>query len=97
MDNSDKLGKVGESLVATNLNDKTFMDEYFSRYETALDQMVNGGTNQKDYVIILEPDMYGKLVQDQKMKNNDATTVPVNMTKANMNRNTNRTILVFLF
>lgn len=45
--------------------------------------MFNGGKNQKDYMIILEPDMYGKLMQDNKMKNWDAATVTVNMDEAN--------------
>lgn len=77
------LGKVGESQVAENLASSSFMKEYFTRFDTVLNQMANSGKNQKDYIIVLEPDMYGKLMQDGKLKNNDAKTIPVAMEEAN--------------
>jgi hypothetical protein len=45
--------------------------------------MISGGAKQKAYVLILEPDMYGKLMQDKHLVNNDAASIPVDMTKAN--------------
>lgn len=82
------LGKSGEgfSVVSANLASSTYMEDYFTRYEWLLDQMIKGG--QKDYMIILEPDMYGFLVRGpgdngMAITREDPTAVAVSMTKAN--------------
>ncbi len=77
------FGKVSESEVANNLNDVSFMDDYFSRYDEMLNQMAKGGSQQKDYLIVLEPDLYGKLMQDGHLPAMDASEVAVAMDKAN--------------
>jgi hypothetical protein len=82
------LGKSGEGYLAVtaNLASATYMEDYFTRYEWLLDQMVKGG--QKDYMIVLEPDMYGFLTRGlgdngQAIPTDDPTRIPVAMTKAN--------------
>ncbi len=77
------FGKVSESEVAYNLSDASFMSDYFSRYDEMLNQMAKGGSQQKDYLIVLEPDLYGKLMQDGHLPGMDATEVLVVMDKAN--------------
>ncbi len=82
------LGKSGEgyTTVIGNLVNATYMEEYFTRYEWLLDQMIKGG--QRDYMIILEPDMYGFLTRGpgdngQAIPTDDPAKIPVVMTKAN--------------
>ncbi|MGL1934640.1 MAG: hypothetical protein OCD01_06450 [Fibrobacterales bacterium] len=77
------FGKVSESMVADNLNDDTFMNDYFERYDELLNQMASGGANQKEYLLVLEPDLYGKLMQDGHLPTMDGAEVTVNMSKAN--------------
>lgn len=82
------LGKSGEgyTTVIGNLVNAAYMEEYFTRYEWLLDQMVKGG--QRDYMIVLEPDMYGFLTRGpgdngQAIPTDDPSTIPVAMAKAN--------------
>ena len=81
------LGKTGEgySAVTANLALKSYMDDYVMRYDWMLTQMVQAG--QKDYIIVLEPDMYGFLMRGPGGANGlpveDPTTIPVNMDSAN--------------
>ncbi len=77
------FGKVSESMVADNLNDNTFMDDYFERYDELLNQMASGGPDQKEYLLVLEPDLYGKLMQDDHLPTMDGAEVAVDMSKAN--------------
>lgn len=75
------LGKSGEGYtnVSSNLQSSSYMSEYVDRYEWVLNQLAEAG--QSDYMIIIEPDMYGFIMQ-QGYKYHPAD-VPVNMTKAN--------------
>ena len=81
------LGKSGEGWVpvTANLASKTYMDKYYARYDKMLTQMVDAG--QKDYIIVLEPDMYGFLMRGPNGANGlpveDPTSIPVNMDAAN--------------
>lgn len=75
------LGKVSESAVASNLASASFMTDYFNRYEEFLTQLVDA--NQSDYIIVLEPDMYGRLIQLDKLPNFDCSETTVNMDRAN--------------
>lgn len=82
------LGKSAEGYapVTANLASSTYMEDYFTRYEWLLDQMVKGG--QKDYMIVLEPDMYGFLMRGpgnngMDIPIDDPTALPVAMAKAN--------------
>lgn len=81
------LGKDGEgwSAVTGNLANSTYMDKYFDRYEQVLDQLAAAG--QSDYIIVLEPDMYGFLTRgpigSTSTPVTDPTTIPVAMGKAN--------------
>ena len=80
------LGKVGESIVATNLADATFMTQYVDWYEeflTEIKTVMTANPTQAPVIIVLEPDMYGKLMQQNKMPNMNAAEVPVYMTRAN--------------
>lgn len=74
------FGKVGESEVASNFASKTFMDGYFARYEKFLGQLAEAGG--EDYIIVLEPDMYGKLMQDQHLANMNCADLPVDISAA---------------
>ncbi len=75
------LGKDGEgSAVAAHLADATYMEDYVSRYENFLNQLVTAG--QSDYIIILEPDMYGFLMQGKYMPTLNCAEVTVNMSAA---------------
>lgn len=75
------LGKVSESAVASNLASSSFMADYFNRYEEFLTQLVDA--NQAGYIIVLEPDMYGRLMQLDKLPNFDCSETIVNMDRAN--------------
>jgi hypothetical protein len=74
------LGKVDQSAVAQNLGNSTYMADYVSRYETFLHQLAVAG--QPDYVIILEPDMYGLLLQGGYAPNLSCADIPVSMAAA---------------
>lgn len=81
------LGKVGEGWgpVTTNLADATYMTDYFDRYDWVLDQLAMAG--QSDYMIIVEPDMYGFLMRGPGGATgtpvDDPTRIAVAMGKAN--------------
>jgi hypothetical protein len=75
------LGKASESEVATNLGSETFMAGYFNEYDKLLDGMASAG--QSDYIIVLEPDMYGLLMQGNRIKDMDGANVAVAMGQAN--------------
>lgn len=74
------LGKVSEAMVPQNLASATFMTDYVNRYEEFLTQLADAG--QSDYIIVLEPDMYGKLLQSGHVPNLSCTDVPVSMARA---------------
>src|ERR1035437_7721069 len=80
------LGKSGEgySAITANLANASYMSGYVARYDTVLHQMARAG--QKDYMIVLEPDMYGGLMVGPNGTNyppvEDPTLIPVNMTAA---------------
>jgi hypothetical protein len=71
--------------VTTNLASETYMTDYFDRYEWVLDQLAMAG--QSDYMIIVEPDMYGFLMRGPGGPTgtpvDDPSTIPVAMAKAN--------------
>jgi len=81
------LGKMGEgyTAVTANLLNATTMSDYFDRYDWALNQLVLAG--QSDYIIVLEPDMYGFLMRGPGGATGtpvtDPTSIKVDMTKAN--------------
>jgi hypothetical protein len=75
------LGKVSEPQVALNLASTSYMTDYVSRYETFLHQLAVAG--QSDYIIVLEPDMYGLLLQGNHAPNLNCADVPVAMAAAN--------------
>ncbi len=74
------LGKSGEGYgpVSANLSSATYMADYFDRYDWVLDQLALAG--QSDYMIIIEPDMYGFIMRGEKFH---PAEIPVNMDKAN--------------
>jgi hypothetical protein len=74
------LGKSGEgyTAVSANLQSATYMKEYVDRYEWVLDQLALAG--QSDYMIIIEPDMYGFIMRGEQFH---PANVAVNMTRAN--------------
>jgi hypothetical protein len=74
------LGKSGEGYepVSQNLQSATYMSDYFDRYDWVLDQLALAG--QSDYMLIIEPDMYGFIMRGNKYH---PAQIPVNMTKAN--------------
>jgi hypothetical protein len=74
------LGKSGEGYgpVSTNLQSATYMTGYVDRYEWVLDQLALAG--QSDYIIIIEPDMYGFIMRGEKYH---PAEIPVNMAHAN--------------
>lgn len=84
------LGKVSESAVATNLVSSSFMTEYIDWYESFLADLAavqkltvaQGQTKQDPFIIVLEPDMYGKLMQDGHMPNMLGEEVDVDMSRA---------------
>lgn len=81
------LGKVGEGWdpVTKNLADATYMTSYFERYDWVLDQLAMAG--QSDYMIVVEPDMYGFLMRGPGGATgtpvDDPTRIAVDMSKAN--------------
>jgi len=81
------LGKSGEgySAITANLASASYMSLYFLRYDTLLNQAKAAGG--KDYMIVLEPDMYGFLMRGPNGANyppiEDPTLIPVNMAEAN--------------
>lgn len=81
------LGKSGEgwSPVTTNLVSSTYMSQYFNRYDSTLRMMARAG--QSDYMLVLEPDMYGFLLRGPQgvlgKPMEDPTLIPVNMDRAN--------------
>jgi hypothetical protein len=74
------LGKSGEGFgpVAENLASATYMTDYIDRYEWVLDQLALAG--QSDYMIVIEPDMYGFIMRGEMYHPADIT---VNMSRAN--------------
>ncbi len=74
------LGKSGEGYdaVSKNLQDAAYMKDYIDRYEWVLDQLNQAG--QSDYMIVVEPDMYGFIMRGEKFHPAD---IAVNMTRAN--------------
>lgn len=74
------LGKVSEAMVPQNLANATFMTDYVNRYEEFLTQLAAAG--QSDYIIVLEPDMYGKLLQNGHVPNLSCQDVSVTMSRA---------------
>lgn len=74
------LGKSGEGYgpVSANLQSAAYMTEYVDRYEWVLDQLALAG--QSDYMIIIEPDMYGFIMRGEQYH---PALIPVNMTRAN--------------
>jgi len=80
------LGKSGEgySAVTANLASASYMSAYVSRYEYVLSQMASAGS--KDYILVLEPDMYGFLMTGPNGVNfppiEDPTKIAVNMDAA---------------
>jgi hypothetical protein len=82
------LGKEGEgfSIMAGKLASSTYMNTYFTRYESLLAQMKAAG--QTNYMIVLEPDLYGYLMRGpvgaQGNPIDDPTAIPVNMDSANL-------------
>jgi hypothetical protein len=75
------FGSTDENAVAENLNNATYMTDYVTRYEAMLDGLAAVG--QDDYILVLEPDMYGKLMQKGFVPNMSCADVPVYMDKAN--------------
>ena len=67
-------------VVASDLASSTYMAGYVSRYETFLHQIAVAG--QPDYIIVLEPDMYGLLLQGGYAPNLSCADIPVSMTAA---------------
>ncbi len=80
------LGKSGEgySAVTANLASAAYMSDYVSRYEYVLSQLVLAGS--KDYILVLEPDMYGFLMTGPNGVNfppiEDPAKIVVNMDAA---------------
>lgn len=74
------FGKVSESEVAKNLASPSFMADYVARYENFLGQLAEAGG--EDYIVVLEPDMYGKLMQDKHLVNMDCADLPVDLSAA---------------
>lgn len=77
------LGKAGEggTVVKANLNNAAFMDAYFADYDLALGQMAEAGAEK--VILVIEPDMYGFLLQNDLVPGMDASQMPVAMGKAN--------------
>jgi len=75
------LGDAGEGAVAQNLANSAYMTDYVNRYEDFLSQLK--AADQSDYIIVLEPDMYGVLLQKGFAPNLSCTDVPVYMDRAN--------------
>ncbi len=81
------FGKTSEGYLpmTTNLASKAYMDDYVMRYDWMLTQMAQAG--QKDYIIVLEPDLYGHLMRGPNGANGlpveDPTQIAVNMDSAN--------------
>lgn len=77
------LGKAGEGggTVKANLNDPAFMEAYFADYDLALGQMAEAGAETA--ILVIEPDMYGFLLQNDLVPDMDAAQMPVAMAKAN--------------
>jgi hypothetical protein len=75
------LGKASESEVAQNLLSATFMTTYFDEYDSLLNGMARAALS--NYIIVLEPDMYGLLMQKGLVKDMDGANLPVNMDRAN--------------
>jgi hypothetical protein len=74
------LGKSGEGYdaISKNLQDAAYMKSYVDRYDSVLNQMTQAG--QSDYMIVIEPDMYGFIMRGEKFHPAD---IAVNMTRAN--------------
>jgi hypothetical protein len=80
------FGKDAEALVASNLASSSYMTTYVANYEKFLAKTkdaLNEFPSQSPVIIVLEPDTYGKLMQD-KLKSMNAAEVPVNMAQANV-------------
>lgn len=80
------FGKKNESAVATFLASGTDMTGYVNKYEEFLGIVkteLGKYPNLSPVIIVLEPDTYGKLMQDHLKGRMDATLIPVNMDRAN--------------
>ena len=73
------LGKSGEGYdpISANLRSASYMKEYIDRYEWVLSQLASAG--QSDYMIIIEPDMYGFIMRAEKYH---PAEVEVNLSRA---------------
>jgi hypothetical protein len=82
------LGKEAEgySIMTQKLASAAYMNTYFTRYESFLKLMKAAG--QKNYMIVLEPDLYGHLMSGplgaQGNPIDDPTMIAVNMDSANL-------------
>ncbi len=74
------LGKDGESAVTQHLSDQSYMQSYVDDYEKFLRQV--DSSDAVNTIIVLEPDMYGLLMQKQPTSL-DGTAVFVDMSRAN--------------
>lgn len=74
------LGKSGEgyTAVSANLQSAAYMNDYVDRYEWVLSQLEQAG--QSDYMIVIEPDMYGFIMRGEKYHPSE---VAVSMARAN--------------
>lgn len=77
------LGKAAEggAAVKANLNNAAFMETYFADYDLALGQMAEAGA--ENVILVIEPDMYGFLLQSDLVPGQDAAQMTVAMAKAN--------------
>lgn len=81
------FGKKNESAVASFLASSSDMTTYVNNYESFLSIVKTGlQTNPglAPVIIVIEPDTYGKLMQDHLKGRMDATLIPVNMDRANV-------------
>lgn len=75
-----KAGEGGAS-VKSSLNNAAFMKAYFEDFESALEQIAAEAGEAP--LLIIEPDMYGFLLQSDLIPNFDASLFSVDMTRAN--------------
>ncbi len=78
-----QIAKAGEggATVKGNLNNAAFMKAYFEDFESALEQIA--AASNEAPLLIIEPDMYGFLLQSDLIPNLDAAQLSVDMTHAN--------------
>lgn len=80
------FGKKNEAAVASYLASATDMTNYVNKYEEFLGILkteLNAAPAMAPVILVLEPDTYGKLMQDHLGDRMDATLIPVNMDRAN--------------